>query len=294
MNLRHIEIFHAVYVNGSVSAAARALGVSQPSVSKTLRHAEDLLGFALFERRNRRLIPTADARAMFGDVAEIQAKLANLRLTGRNIRLGHGGTLRVSALPSLGLGLLPMAVAKYLEAHPGTAFDLDVVHHADVARALFNQTADVVIAFVPPSGFPVATRWLGEGEVGMLSRGGPGAGSNGRTALADHAGARIVSVAHSGPIGDMIARELARLDIRFDEAISSRTFYIAAALVRAGVRPALVDNFTARAIDAPELVFSPLKPAMPFDVFAMWLENRPPPSQMQSFLDIVAALIAES
>jgi DNA-binding transcriptional LysR family regulator len=38
MNLRHIEIFHAVYVNGSVSAAARALNVSQPSVSKMLHY----------------------------------------------------------------------------------------------------------------------------------------------------------------------------------------------------------------------------------------------------------------
>ena len=45
MNLRHIEIFHAVYVDGSVSAAARALNVSQLSVSKMLRHAESLLGF---------------------------------------------------------------------------------------------------------------------------------------------------------------------------------------------------------------------------------------------------------
>ena len=43
MNLRHIEVFHAVYVNGSVSAAARMLNVSQPSVSKVLRHAESLL-----------------------------------------------------------------------------------------------------------------------------------------------------------------------------------------------------------------------------------------------------------
>jgi len=52
MNLRHIEIFHAVYVNGSVSAAARALNVSQPSVSKMLRYAESLLGFQLFQRTN--------------------------------------------------------------------------------------------------------------------------------------------------------------------------------------------------------------------------------------------------
>lgn len=293
MQLRHIEIFHAVYVNGSVSAAARALGISQPSVSKTLRHAEDQLGFALFERRNRRMVPTADARALFGDVADIQAKLANLKLTGRNIRLGQGGALRVAALPSLGLELLPRAVARYLEDHPGTAFDLDMVHHDDVARALFNQATDVVIAFVAPSEFPLATRWLGEGEIGMLRR-FEGAARPGRIALADHAGERIVSIAHSGPVGDMITREMARLGIAFDEAIASRTFYIAASLVRAGVRAALIDNFTARAFAAPDLAFAPLKPAMPFDVCAMWLENRPPPSQMQGFLDIVAELIAET
>ena len=55
MNLRHIEVFHAVYVNGSVSAAARMLNVSQPSVSKVLRHAESLLGFELFQRAAGRL-----------------------------------------------------------------------------------------------------------------------------------------------------------------------------------------------------------------------------------------------
>ncbi|HZG47457.1 MAG TPA: LysR family transcriptional regulator, partial [Allosphingosinicella sp.] len=75
MNLRHIEIFHAVYVNGSVSAAARALNVSQPSVSKMLRHAESLLGFQLFQRTNGGLVPTADAHTLFADVSEIQDRV---------------------------------------------------------------------------------------------------------------------------------------------------------------------------------------------------------------------------
>lgn len=83
MNLRHIEIFHAVYVNGSVSAAARALNISQPSVSKTLRHAETLLGFELFQRTNSRLVPTEDAHALFGDVADIQERVRALREAGR-------------------------------------------------------------------------------------------------------------------------------------------------------------------------------------------------------------------
>ncbi len=294
MNLRQIEIFYAVYMNGSVSAAARALGISQPSVTKTLRHAEDKLGFPLFDRRHRRLIATEDARAMFGEVAEIQAKVAALKQTGRNIRRGHGGTLRVSALPSLGLGLLPNAVARYLETHPTTAFDLDVVHHGDLARALFDQSTDVVIAFEPPAGFPLATRWLGEGELGLLTRRASGEVPTERVALASLSAEKIVSVVQSGPIGDLISREMTRLDVGFDESISARTFYIAAALVRAGVRAALIDNFTARVVATPDLVFQPIKPAISFDVFAIWLESRPPTIQMQGFLDIVAELVADT
>lgn len=49
MRIRHIEIFNAVYTHGSMSAAARALNVSQPAVSQILRHAEDQIGFKLFE-----------------------------------------------------------------------------------------------------------------------------------------------------------------------------------------------------------------------------------------------------
>lgn len=293
MNLRQIEIFHAVYLNGSVSAAARALGISQPSVTKTLRHAEDKLGFPLFDRRHGRLVPTEDARVMFGEVTEIQARVAALKQTGRNIRRGHGGTLRISALPSLGLGLLPAAVARYLEDHPATAFDLDTVHHGDVARVLFDQSTDLVIAFQAPTGLPLATRWLGEGELGLLRRttGADPSGQAERIALSSLDGEKIVSVVHSGPIGDLIAREMARFDIGFDDAVSARTFYVAAALVRAGVRSALIDNFTATAIGSTDLAFTPLKPAMTFDVVAIWLESRPPTVRMAAFLDIVAKLI---
>jgi DNA-binding transcriptional LysR family regulator len=50
MRLRHIEVFHAVYSCGSVTRAAEVLRVSQPSVSKVLAHAEQQLGYALFDR----------------------------------------------------------------------------------------------------------------------------------------------------------------------------------------------------------------------------------------------------
>jgi len=64
MNLRQLEVFNAIMRFGSVTGAARELGVSQPAVSKILRHAEDQLGMRLFERLNGRLQPTMEAKAI--------------------------------------------------------------------------------------------------------------------------------------------------------------------------------------------------------------------------------------
>ena len=57
MRLRQIEVFHAVYTCGTMTSAARLLNVSQPSVSKVLAHAEQQLGYPLFERVRGKLVP---------------------------------------------------------------------------------------------------------------------------------------------------------------------------------------------------------------------------------------------
>ena len=51
MNFRQFEVFEAVMRTGSLSEAARALGVTQPAVSKSLRLTEQAAGFVLFRRR---------------------------------------------------------------------------------------------------------------------------------------------------------------------------------------------------------------------------------------------------
>lgn len=61
MRLRHIEVFNAVMLTGTVSRAARLISVSQPAVSRILQHAELQLGFALFQRSKGRLVATPEA-----------------------------------------------------------------------------------------------------------------------------------------------------------------------------------------------------------------------------------------
>ncbi|MFC3712961.1 LysR family transcriptional regulator [Sphingoaurantiacus capsulatus] len=284
MNLRHIEIFHCVYVNGSVSAAARALNVSQPSVSKMLRHAESLLGFQLFRRTNGGLVPTDDAHALFAEVREIQDRVHALREAGQNLRRGTGGTLRISALPSLALDAVPTAVAQFLRSHANVKFDLQTVHHDDLLRKLHERETDIAIAYQVPPAAPIEQRWLGEGELVVLYREQDMPDAPPCIELDRLRGQRFISLAASGPTGRLFTEELKRLNVELDEVVSARTFYIAAALVRQGAGMTVVDSFTAQACLTPGLSMRPLKPRVTFDIHAMSLLNRPLAALATEFL----------
>ncbi|HVF37184.1 MAG TPA: LysR substrate-binding domain-containing protein [Sphingomicrobium sp.] len=292
MKLRHIEIFHSVYVNGSVSAAARALNISQPSVSKTLRHAESLLGFPLFQRTKGRLVATEDARALFSEVSEIQDRVYALREAARNLKRGSGGMLRLSALPSLALSVLPAAVSEFLRTHENVKFDLQTVHHDDLIRKLYEREAEVAIAFEVPPSAPVGYQLLGQGELVVLYREQDMPDAPPRLELERLRGKPFISVAASGPIGHLFTQELQRLDLELDEVVSARTFYIAAALVRQGVGMTVVDSFTAQASLGNGLSARPLEPQIPFDVHAMFLLNRPPTALATSFLKTLGRVIS--
>ncbi len=291
MNLRHLEIFHAVYSSGSVSAAARMLNVSQPSVSKTLRHAESLIGFPLFRRAGGRLTPTEDAHVLFDEVREIQDRVQALREASRNMRRGTQGVLRVSALPSLALDVLPTAVARFLGRHGDVRFDLQTVHHDDLLRKLYERETDIAIAYEVPPNAPLAHQALGHGELVLLYREADMPDAPSRLSLDVLAGRRFVSVATSGPLGVLLAREVERLGLELDEIVSARTFYIASALVRQGVGMTVVDSSTARASLAPGMALRPLDPPIPFAVNAMFLASRPPGTLAASFLKTLATTL---
>ena len=251
MNLRQIEIFHAVYLHGTVSAAARALNVSQPAVTKVLRHAERSIGLPLFERAKGRLIPTQDARTLFDEVADIQERVRSLRQATQNMRHGRGGLLRISALPSLGLGAIPDAVARFLQGHEDIMFDLQTLHHDEMVRKLYERETDIAISFEVPLSAPVAHQVVGEGELVVLYREEDMPDAPSRLHLEELRDHKFISPVQSGPIGRMLSSELKRQDVELNEVVSARTYYIAAALVRAGVGMAIVDNFTAHAAPAP-------------------------------------------
>ena len=68
LNLRQIESFRSVMLPGSVVGAARLMSVTQPAVSRAVGLLELRIGYKLFERRGRRLVPTPEGEALYREI----------------------------------------------------------------------------------------------------------------------------------------------------------------------------------------------------------------------------------
>lgn len=136
MRQRHIETFFAVMTYGTVTKAALRLGVSQPSVTTTLRQAEKEIGFLLFQRRNGRLLPTAEARLLYEEVGRAQASLAAVETLCKQLRKGGTSRLRVASIQTFTETLIPAAVQKYIGDHKNSAIEVETQSSNRILEAL--------------------------------------------------------------------------------------------------------------------------------------------------------------
>lgn len=294
MRFRQIEIFHAVYTNGSISAAARAIGISQPSVSKMLRHAEDQLGFRLFELVRGRLVPSDEAHALFREAGDVFERLASLQQTAKNLRNLGGGHIRLAIVPSLALSVVPQAIAHFRRDHPNVSFEVHTQHHDELARSLHERECDLAVAYDPPPHPRLAMTDLAEGELVILFRKGMFGDAGERLPLAQLGGRDLIGVAAAGPIGEVFTAAADRAGISFRETVSVQTFYIAAALAQYDAGVTVVDEFTARAWGAPELDFRFVDPPLAFSLRCVFLEDRPLSKVAGAFVRTLGDVIAES
>lgn len=292
MRLRHIEVFHAIYLSGSISSAAKALNVSQPSLSKTLQHAEDQLGFKLFRRVRGRLVPTDEAHVVFRESSEVYAKIETLKQACRSLRNGDAGHIRLAVLPVAGLAAAPAAIARFRQRHPGITFDIRTYHHDEALRALFDRSSEVAFVFDRASHPRLKTLPLGQGELVLLCKRGDFPESGERVPIAAVAGRDFIGITASGPVGDLLALELNQLEAELREVVSAHTFYVAAALVREGVGVTIVDELTARAMSDEALTFKRLEPPVRFEICAIHLEDRPPSHIAAQFIAEMRASFA--
>ncbi|PTU02876.1 LysR family transcriptional regulator, partial [Pseudomonas sp. HMWF031] len=109
--LRHMEVFRAVMLTGSISGAAKMLYVSQPAVSKLIAYIESRLVYRLFQRINNRLVPTAEAVILYREVERVYQAALAVNDCALALASGPNRQLRICCSASLSTVVIPFALA---------------------------------------------------------------------------------------------------------------------------------------------------------------------------------------
>ena len=142
IGLRQLEAFRAVARYGSMTAAARAMRISQPAVSRLLASFRDYVGFPLFERRDGGLTPTQEARYLMGEVERALDSLGRIEDLTRNLMARKAGHLRIACLPGFATSHLPTVLARFLEARPGVTATVEPDRPERILDWLIGQQYD--------------------------------------------------------------------------------------------------------------------------------------------------------
>ncbi|MGH8079155.1 MAG: LysR family transcriptional regulator [Lysobacter sp.] len=163
----HYRSLLAVLTEGSLSAAARALGITQPTVGRHVSALEAAFGQVLFTRTQTGLVPTDAARALQGYAQSMHNTAAALEREAFSQGEGVHGTVRISASEIIGVEVLPPALAALRREHPQLKIELVPTNRV---QDLLQREADVAIRMTPPQQQALVARHVGQVELGLFAR----------------------------------------------------------------------------------------------------------------------------
>ncbi|CAL9435133.1 LysR family transcriptional regulator [Streptomyces pilosus] len=147
---RHIRTFHEVVRTGSYSAAARALGYTQPAITQQMKALERDTGSALFVRAGRGLRLTEAGEALARHTSSILDAMSAAREQMNALARLRAGRVRLCAFPSANSTLVPEALARLSADHPALRVDLLENEPPESLRRLIRGECDISLAFTYP------------------------------------------------------------------------------------------------------------------------------------------------
>ncbi|MGR3507223.1 MAG: LysR family transcriptional regulator [Paracoccaceae bacterium] len=161
-----IRAFLGVAETGSLSAAARRIGTSQPTLGRQIRQLEKNLDLALFTRQPRGLALTEAGLALLPQARRMADALRAIALTaaGRNDALQ--GTVRLTASTVVAQTLLPPIIAQIRQAEPQIQIELVA---SDSSDNLLYREADIALRMYRSTQLDIVTRHLGDLRLGVFA-----------------------------------------------------------------------------------------------------------------------------
>ena len=151
LDVRRLRVLREVAAQGSFSAAAQRLAYTQSAVSQQIAALEREAGARLVERGARGVRLTDAGRALVEHADVILARLADAEAELEALSGLRGGRLRLVSLPSVGATVMPPAIARFRERHPGVELTLALAEPRAAESGLRAGNYDVALTIQPPA-----------------------------------------------------------------------------------------------------------------------------------------------
>ncbi|AFL51570.1 DNA-binding transcriptional LysR family regulator [Sinorhizobium fredii] len=290
MNARQLEIFRAIMRDGSITAAANSLGISQPAASKLLHHMEGQLGYALFDRIGGRLVPTMEANLLYADADRVFREVEALKALARDIGAQKIGLLRLGASLPVTYSVLPGALSAFRARHPEVKVHLHALPKREIAEALLLGDIDLAVTLSLIQAPTVRSEVLCEVPIVAVMRAGEPLVERSEITPADLEGKALISYGSHAEIGAAMDSAFADSGRQRNVAIQIASSVGAAPLVREGLGIALVDGLVAwREFEG--LVARPFLPRITMQAVATTNDARPASRFVQPFIACLRATL---
>lgn len=160
------QTFLAVAEHGSHSAAARALGLTQPTVGRHIKALEDQLAITLFRREPKGMALTQAGAALVEPATAMRRAAGAFEVAAAGRSENLGGTVRLTASIYMSHHVLPPIIAEAREAYPEIAIELVAT---DATENLLFREADIAIRMFEPTQLDTITRHLGDIKLGLYA-----------------------------------------------------------------------------------------------------------------------------
>jgi DNA-binding transcriptional LysR family regulator len=287
MNLRQLEILRAVIRHRTTVAAADELALSQPAISNALKAMETHAGFALFERVNNRLFPTAEAMALYKESEAIFALHAKLANRVRDLRENRSGHLSIVATPPLAYSIIPPALSDFLRRRPQTRMFFDVRRYEGIIDGVLSRVAELGFALGFSHHPGIAHEVVHRGDMVCVLPPHHALAAREEISASDLVGVPFIGLERGTQLGEAVRDSFARAGAPFQPTVEVRYCNTACVLAAAGVGAAVVDPFSPRQGGNGGLIVRPFTPTTPALAYMLWSEAEPLSRLAKAFLNEV-------
>lgn len=248
---------------GSLSAAARALGMAQPTLGRQVDGLEQELGVVLFERVGRGLTLTPSGLELLDHVRDMGEAAGRVSLVALGQSLALEGSICISASETYATALLPPIITKLRQEEPGIHVEIVVSNHASDLR---RREADIAIRNFRPTEPDLIARKIGNADAVLYATPDYITKIGNPSRPSDLQRADFVGLDHGG----MMLKGLNRLGLGLTEAnfpLITESYLVMWELVRQGAAIGILDAYIGDAEPSVTRVLPDLEPL----VFPIWL-----------------------